>query len=375
MNGMSRNKAPATADTGRFPRFFEAIRAVHAHGIIVVDPDGQITTLTPEAARLLGINTPAGAQANLESLPLPVRETIVQVNASKKPIIDIYLRLASAEQPSATIKVSAYPLPCHSDQGAILVVDDVEAARKLEHHLQRLDRLADIGTLSASMAHEIKNALVAGRTFIELLLEKHSELELTSVVKRELGRIDAIVSRMLKYAGNHERQFQHLHVHEMLDHSLRLVKPQLDSKSILLDRSFRAAADLVDGNENELQQAIVNLFLNALEAMVPGGTLSISTRVASAALVGHDVRSASPSTPEQIEVLIGDTGHGIEPEKLTRVFTPFFTTKPEGTGLGLAITQRIVHEHSGEITVESEMQRGTRFCIALPLVDNAQARH
>ena len=121
-------------------------------------------------------------------------------------------------------------------------------------------------------------------------------MELTSVVKRELGRIDAIVSRMLKYAGNHEREFQLLHVHEMLEHSLRLVKPQMDSKSILLDRSFQAAVDLVEGNENELQQAVVNLFLNALEAMTPGGTLSISTQLSNAGDSGAAAGGSRPAT-------------------------------------------------------------------------------
>ena len=367
MNGMSRSKTPAAAEPGRFPRFFEAVRAIHAHGIVVIGGDGQITTITPEAARLLGLGAPTAAGAHAVSLPQPIRETIAQVNASGKPVIDSYLRLPRGEQPPAAVKVSAFPLPCGSKHGAILVVDDMEAARRLEHHLQRLDRLADIGTLSASMAHEIKNALVAGKTFIQLLLEKHAEMELTSVVKRELGRVDAIVSRMLKYAGNHEREFQLLHVHDMLEHSLRLVKPQMDSKSILLDRSFLADVDLVEGNENELQQAVVNLFLNALEAMTPGGTLSISTQLSNA---GESGLLREGAAPPQILVLIGDTGHGIEPDALARVFTPFYTTKPEGTGLGLAITQRIVREHAGDISVESELHRGTRFCIALPLVDN-----
>jgi signal transduction histidine kinase len=252
----------------------------------------------------------------------------------------------------------------------VVIVEDLEAARKLEHHLRRLDRLADLGTLAAGMAHEIKNALVAGKTFIELLLEKNREAELAGVVKREIGRIDAIVSRMLKYAGDREREFKPLRVHELLEHSLRLVEPQLNGKAIRLERSFLAAADLVEGNENELQQAVVNLVLNSLEAMSPGGTLAISTSPGEDA---EPVRPGAPASASRIQILIRDTGPGIAPDNLPRVFAPFFTTKPEGTGLGLAITQRIVLEHAGTIRVESEVNRGTQFCIILPLAESAGA--
>ena len=370
MDGLSRNKGPDIVEPGYFPRFYEAIRAVHAHGIVVIDPQGRITTVTPESGRLLGLNQPVSTETRADALPGPVRDAISRVNASGKPELDSCLRITAGDAPSAMLKVSVFPLPCDGGRGAIVVVDDLDAARKLEHHLQRLDRLADIGTLSASMAHEIKNALVAGKAFVDVLLEKHAEVEFASVVRREMSRVDAIVSRMLNYAGNYERKFQLLHVHEMLEHSLRLVKPQMNSKGIVLDKALLATADLVNGNENELQQAVMNLLLNALEAMAPGGRLTISTE--SPGQGGSEVLREG-SEAGRIQILIADTGPGIEPDKLARVFTPFFTTKPEGTGLGLAITQRIVQEHAGSISVESELNRGTRFCVALPLVDSCAA--
>jgi signal transduction histidine kinase len=175
---------------------------------------------------------------------------------------------------------------------------------------------------------------------------------------------------MLNYAGNYERKFQNLHVHEMLEHSLRLVKPQMNSNGIVLEKALLATADLVNGNENELQQAVMNLLLNALEAMAPGGRLTISTESDGPSRSGVLLEGSEAG---RIQILIADTGSGIEPDKLARVFTPFFTTKPEGTGLGLAITKRIVQEHAGDISVESELNCGTRFCVALPLVDSCAA--
>ena len=151
----------------------------------------------------------------------------------------------------------------------MLVLHDLTPARQLEERLEQLDRLANIGTLAAGMAHEIKNALVAGKTFVDLLLEKHQDAELVEVVRREMGRIDAIVSRMLKFAGPARPAFSEVRLHEVLEHSLRLVQPQLEGKAIVLSRSFQAAPDRVSGDDYQLQQAFVNLFLNALEAMGP----------------------------------------------------------------------------------------------------------
>src|SRR5207245_8400399 len=161
---------------------------------------------------------------------------------------------------------------------AFLLADSHAAGRR-EQELRRLDRLASIGTLSASMAHEIKNALVAGKTFIDLLLEKHQDAELVEIVRREMGRIDSIVSQMLRFAVPAKPTFSTIRLHEILDHSLRLVQPQLEGKSISLSRSFQAASDLVNGDDYQLQQAFVNLFLNALEAMGPNGTLTVATDI------------------------------------------------------------------------------------------------
>ena len=135
--------------------------------------------------------------------------------------------------------------PGRKDSGVVVVLNDLTPARQLEERLEQLDRLANVGTLAATMAHEIKNALVAGKTFIDLLLEKHQDAELVEVVRREMSRIDAIVSRMLKFAGPARPAFSEVRLHEVLDHSLRLVQPQLEGKSIALSRSFQAAPDLL----------------------------------------------------------------------------------------------------------------------------------
>lgn len=221
-------------------------------------------------------------------------------------------------------------------------------------NLQRLDRLANLGTLSAGIAHEIKNALVPIRTFIQLMLEKSDDRELAVTVERELKRIDSMVSQMLRFAAPRPVAFVPVRVHDVLDISLRLLQHQIDDKMISVTRDYRADPGVVDGDEAQLQQVVMNLLLNALEAMTVNGVLTVSTNV-------RDEQGAA-----RLEIHVKDTGIGIQKENLDRIFEPFFTTKRNGTGLGLAISQRVVREHRGRIEAQSERGKGATFIISLP---------
>jgi two-component system sensor histidine kinase HydH len=221
--------------------------------------------------------------------------------------------------------------------------------------MQRLDRLANLGMLSAGMAHEIKNGMVAIKTFVDLLLEKNQDAELGEVVRRELERINAIVTQMLRIAAPGPANFKTVRAHEVLDHSLRLLQPQISGKLIALKKNYRAESDAVRGDDAQLQQTFMNLFLNAVEAMGTNGTLTVSTEIAD-----------GENSARVLKIQIQDTGTGIAPENLARLFEPFFTTKKNGTGLGLAISHRIIHEHQGSIRAHSETGKSSTFSIWLP---------
>jgi signal transduction histidine kinase len=220
----------------------------------------------------------------------------------------------------------------------------------VEQSLARLERLASMGTLSAIMAHEIKNALVASKTFVELLLEKQPGSELGEVVRRELNRIDEISSRVLRYANPKHSVRTSFHLHGCLDYLLRLLQPRIRSQNVELKTLFEAEHDCLEGSEPDLQQAFLNLLLNGLEAMGHGGTLALTTR----------------NVEGRLRLIIQDTGPGISQEVYRRLFQPFFTTKAHGTGLGLAITHRIIREHEGTLTLENPAEPGARFAIDLP---------
>jgi two-component system sensor histidine kinase HydH len=224
------------------------------------------------------------------------------------------------------------------------------APAELSENLRRLDRLANLGLISASVAHEIKNGLVPVTTFVELLAAKHDDRELTALVNRELARINALVTQMLRCAAPRPAAAASVRAHELLDFSLRLIEHQMAGRLITLRRDYRAADDTVTGDEAQLQQAFMNLFLNAVEAVGSNGQVSVTTEDA----------------PAHLKISVGDSGPGIAPENLARLFEPFFTTKKNGTGLGLAISRRVVEEHRGTIEVRSEAGRGSTFILSLP---------
>lgn len=224
-----------------------------------------------------------------------------------------------------------------------------------DENLQRLDRLANLGTLSAGIAHEIKNALVPIKTFIELMLRKSDDRELAAAVERELKRIDSMIIQMLRFAAPRPAAFAPVKVHDVLDVSLRLLQHQIAGKKISVTRHYRAAPATVPGDEAQLQQVVMNLLLNALEAMELNGALTIATEIAK-----EEARARF------LKIVIQDTGAGIGRENLNRVFEPFFTTKKNGTGLGLAISQRLVWEHRGKIEAQSEIGKGSVFTVSLP---------
>ena len=221
----------------------------------------------------------------------------------------------------------------------------------LHQNLQHLDRLANLGLFSASIAHEIKNSMVAVNTFCDVMLEKEDNREMAGMVKRELKRIDGLATQMLRFAAPKPATLSPLSVHALLDLSLRLLDHQVKSRMITLRRDFRATPDVVRGDESHLQQAFMNLLFNAVEAMGQGGELTVTTETIAGA----------------VKIFIRDTGAGITPQNLTHIFETFFTTKKNGTGLGLAITRRVIQEHSGQIEVQSEPGRGSAFAITLPL--------
>ncbi len=347
--------------------FAKVVRSCLSCAVLTVDADGLICGFSAEAERMTNLKAAEVVGRPIRVLPLPLQRLIEETLAANSAVLDREIVSTSDDGVPVTLRASSTCCrgPDCRAVGVVVVMNEMPTAQQPAPNMHRLDRLASVGTLAAGMAHEIKNALVAVQTFVEELLQRNKDSELAGLVGREIRRIDLIVSQMLKLAGPAKPTFSPLGLHRVLEQSLHLIQPQLEAKKIRLRRSLTAQPDVIEGDDYQLEQAFLNLFLNAIAAMDRSGELTVSTEICGSAPGG-----ANPGTDAsgpRLRISIKDTGVGIPAENLGRLFEPFFTTQPHGTGLGLAITRRIILEHRGTISVESEVNKGTTFHIDLPL--------
>ena len=220
--------------------------------------------------------------------------------------------------------------------------------------LARAEKLADLGIVAAGVAHEINTplAIIRGNTeVLEMCLPpEHANREEVEIISRQTERMAKIVGNLLSFARQKSLNQRQFRVHEVLEEILSQIGHQVKMDAIRVLRQYAQDLATVRGDADQLRQVFVNLIQNAVQAMPQGGTLSLATRVAGKGCV----------------VEIADTGKGIAPEHLEKIFTPFFTTRDNGSGLGLSVSYGIVKDHGGDIEVESAPGLGTRFRILLP---------
>jgi len=253
-----------------------------------------------------------------------------------------------------------------------MVLTDITTLKRLESQIRRSDRLASLGTLSAGMAHEIKNPLVSIKTFAQLLPERYQDSDFretfSNLIGHEIDRIDSLVNQLLRFARPTKPLLRPMHVHEILEKSLSLIGHRMYQKEIKLTRSLEANVDTIRADADQLEQVFLNFFLNAMDAMKNGGELGVNTHIHTDERWVSALTHGNGDTAEVLRITIRDTGEGIRKQDIPHVFDPFFTTKDYGTGLGLSVVHGIIQEHGGQIEVESELKKGTAFHVLLPLV-------
>jgi two-component system sensor histidine kinase PilS (NtrC family) len=229
----------------------------------------------------------------------------------------------------------------------------------MEERIRHADRLAAVGRFAAGLAHEIRNPLGSIRGSEEVLRQslapRGDDRRLMDIVLRESDRLDGIISEFLEFSGPQTLVRIDTDIVGMLDEILLLLSHQCPS-TVRVVRDYGEPTIKAWVDAGQMRQALWNLCRNALEAMPQGGELRVRAHV--------EVR---PGGADGVEIVVEDTGVGVPPEQVPRLFEPFYTTKPSGTGLGLAIVHRIVEDHGGEIRVESEPGVGTRFTITIPV--------
>jgi signal transduction histidine kinase len=251
--------------------------------------------------------------------------------------------------------------------GAVAVLADLSRLKELEQEKRRAERLASLEAIASGMVHEIRNPLVAIKTFSQLLpLRFHDEEfreTFSRVADREIRRIDDLLNRFRTLASASSQHMEPVDVSEPLADTLETLRPRLEEHRVQLRRVADGKPRRILGNASQLEQLFLNLCLNAIDAMDPGGELTV--RVA-------DLSEGGGST---LLVEISDTGCGIPDELLATIFNPFVTTKAHGTGLGLAICRSIADAHHARFGARNNVGRpGATFTVEFPVPAPAPVR-
>ncbi len=244
------------------------------------------------------------------------------------------------------------------------------ARRRVERYhyeqMKRADRLASIGEMAAGIAHEIKNPLAGIAGVIQVLKKDIAAGDpkrgILDEVLSQVERMDKAVRNLLSFARPPEPKMTLVDINELIGKLIDFLSPQFAKHGITVERKLTVGLPWLVLDPDLMQQALLNISLNAIKAMPEGGKFSVETRA----------EEREGDIPGAIKIVFTDSGDGITPENLGRIFIPFFTTRHQGTGLGLSITQRIVEQHKGELGVESAPGRGATFTITLPLPKNEE---
>jgi len=238
-----------------------------------------------------------------------------------------------------------------------------ENLKKSQNFMRRADRLASLGTLISSLAHEIRNPLVSIKTFTQLLPERLEDEEFRNyflkVASGEIDRLTTLINELLGFARPSEPNLRGEDVNALIEKMEFLIITEARKKNITISKNCSPHLPLVMVDAEQIKQVLLNILLNAVQAIPGQGQIWVETRV---------VQALREETSERfVQIEVRDTGVGIPKENLDRVFDPFFSTRPDGSGLGLAISYQIIHEHGGFIDLESEEGKGTSFRVHLPL--------
>ncbi|HPC17629.1 MAG TPA: ATP-binding protein [Candidatus Hydrogenedentes bacterium] len=354
----------------------ERILANMPSGVVAADASGVVTHFNAGAVEMLG---PVRAGQSIDELPAEIAGVLRQTMADVRGVGDFETVLSGPGGETIPVVISSSCLegPGGSHDGALVMIHNQTQIKRLEQNVKRADRLSSIGTLAAGMAHEVKNPLVSIKTFTQLLPSRFDDADFrrtfSEVVPHEVERIDAIVSRLLNFARPKPVDFSRQDLRRIIEHVLALVENQTRKAGIEVRADFPEESLSVYGDEQQLHQVFLNLFLNAIDAMRASGEgcLAVQARFDRARLRGNGHTSFLET--DCVRVTVSDTGAGILPEHVEHLFTPFFTTKAEGCGLGLSVVHGIVLEHGGEIDVTSTPGAGTSFTVTFPLLPGAVA--
>ena len=330
-------------------------------GLFVVDNHGKIATFNSGAESILQLSA-SDAIGQEASRIIPI-ELLDEIHHSKS-----HNEVVEKETECTTLKGNRIPLEIAASSlkdedgnflGNVLLFKDLTEVHTLRREVTRSQRLASVGRLAAGVAHEIRNPLSSIKGFATYFKERYpdrlEDQQTASIMIQEVDRLNRVVGQLLELARPISVKKQHIVMQALLEDSIKLIEDRATAKGISIQTKYDANVNSVWGDPDRINQILLNVYLNAIDSMESGGELNVVL--------------SSNSEDNEIYIRISDTGGGINPEHLSKIFDPYFTTKSTGTGLGLAIAHNIIEALDGRITVESDLDVGTTFTVVLPAIE------
>ncbi|MBI3469923.1 MAG: PAS domain S-box protein [Candidatus Solibacter usitatus] len=366
----------------RLKEFSENIVESINVGILAADLEDRVESWNTQVEELTGIRREKALGRKLaELLPADLVEQLERVRGESgiHHIYKFILRPAAMPRPAAangnghperppkesTLNIAIAPLVSREFEqiGRLIIFDDVTERAELERRLLQADKLSSIGLLAAGVAHEVNTPLAVISTYAQMMAKQvagdEAKSKLMEKIAKQTFRASEIVNSLLNFSRTSTTEFGAVSLTKVIQETLSLVEHQMQKAGLEARADLDAALPAISGNPGKLQQVFLNLFLNARDAMPSGGRLEVKT--------WHD--------EDVVRIEVTDTGCGISPEHVHRIYDPFFTTKgsKKGTGLGLSVTYGIIQEHGGSIKVFPRPEGGTGFHLVFPRAFPAMA--
>lgn len=332
-------------------------------GIIATDKSGRIATWNQAVDNITGISdTEALGKKPHEILPPALAVFFDDAPRRHHPAADDEqeVRLADRYPPLVLlcrlIQIYDNNKVCVGD---VLLLSDISKVKRLEQKMRESERLAAIGRMAGGVAHEVRNPLSSikglGLLLKNSFLPGSKEHDTADLLIQETDRMNRTITEMLSFTRPSSLSLQPVDVRQLLEKEIELIRAESEDNAIAIELRVQEGLRHVHGDKDRLTQVLMNILLNSIQAMPDGGSLSLEAE--------------SVEQGEWVQIIIRDTGQGMDEAILAQVFYPYFTTKKKGTGIGLAISQKIILDHGGTITVASEAGQGTTVTLLLPAAD------
>ncbi|WP_165613034.1 two-component system sensor histidine kinase NtrB [Paramaledivibacter caminithermalis] len=331
------------------------------NSLIAVDKELKIKSINKEGKKLFQLNDSSiGKGLDILFVEYEILEKILYEVLSRKTKIsnkELKLNLKSGKE--IYIKLIAYPLYNILDkvEGVVIVLEDISKIRELEYRIRRAEKLSAVGELASGIAHEIRNPLGIIKTISQTINNDVKDKEIKEgieIIIHEVNRANMVIKGILDFAKPNINQKKYHSINNLIRNILIITNKYTQQHHVEINYNFDIDKSILI-DVDKLKQAFINIIFNAVQAMPEGGKLDIN----------------QSTQDDYIKISFEDTGIGISQNIIEKIFEPFYTTKDFGTGLGLPITHRIIEEHKGYIEVDSELDKGTKITIFLPMEERS----